>query len=78
MISLNDTEKELFSRLSKTDEGRVLKEYILKIIGELSDVDSLTSDIIENRRIVKSSLKAGLIDLLEDRQPAREEPETWD
>lgn len=78
MHSLNKQEKDLFYKLSKSHDGKILTEYMEKLIQQLSDVDSLTTDIIKNRQVVKSVLKAQVIDLLRDTEPQREEAESYE
>ena len=67
MLSLNKQEQDLSHALSKSEDGVILSGYIQKVIDELSDIDSLKSDIIENRKVVKSTLRDSLLYLLQDR-----------
>lgn len=78
MLSLNKEEKALFYKLSKSQDGKILTNYVNKIISELSDVDTLTTDIIKNRQIVKSVLKAHIVDFLKDTEVEPEEIETYE
>lgn len=78
MLSLNKQEKDLFYKLSKSQDGELLSNYMQRIISQLSDVDTLTTDIIKNRQMVKSVLKAHFVDLLRDTEVKQEEPESYE
>lgn len=78
MLSLNKQEKALFYKLSKSQDGEILSGYVQRIINELSDVDTITTDIIKNRQIVKSVLKTHLVEPLRDTEPQREEVESYE
>ena len=60
MLSLNKQEKDVFYKLSSGEDGKILREYIGKVIDEVSNVDNLTSDIIKNAQNVRSILKSQL------------------
>jgi len=78
MLSLNDKEKEYFLKLSRSSDTDILKDYLTRIIKEVSDIDNLTTDIIKNAQTVKFILKSQLLDLLEEHTVEQGEEDSYD
>lgn len=78
MLSLNEQEKHAFLKLARSNDADILKTYIGKIISETTNVDNLTSDIVENAKAVKAILKEGLLDLLTETEVTQPDVDSWE
>ena len=78
MLSLSEQEKVLFYKLSKSEDGEVLKGYLNKILVHISDVSTLTADVVTSRQAVAHILKSDLVSLLNDTEVEPEEPESYE
>ena len=78
MLSLNEQEKQVFLKLSRQADGQVLKEYIKKIITEVTSIDNLSSDIIVNMQNVKSILNSQLLEHLTESKVEEFEEDSYE
>ena len=75
MLSLNEQEKDVFLKLARSQDAEIIKGYIEKVMKETSDVENLTSDIIQNAKTVKHILQTNLLDILDEKivEPHKED-----
>lgn len=78
MSLLNEQEKEIFTKLARSQDADIIKGYFERVIQEVVDVDSLTSDPILNARTAKQILLTALLEPLKDNQVEPKEKETWE
>lgn len=58
-MKLNPQEVQLFQRLSTSQDGRILTQYLKRLIAEYTDVDMIKD--IESGRLLKKALTVEII-----------------
>ena len=75
---LNKQEKQIFLKLARTEEGKVLRDYIQKLVDQLSDIDSITGDAIKDRQFVKQLLNTELLSYFHESKTTKKEDDSWE
>lgn len=68
-MDLDKQTKDLFERLSHTQDGEILREHVERLITMLGDVSTLDKDPIESRKLVIDKLNNNLLYLLQEKKP---------
>ena len=78
MLQLNEQEKEVFLKLARSQDADIIKGYIERVIGEVVNIDNLSTDPIRNAQITKQILKSDLLDHLTEHRVDKQEPENYE
>lgn len=78
MLQLNKQEKEVFLKLARSQDAEIIKGYVERLIADITDIDNLSTDIIKNAQVVKSTLKSQLLDHLTEQKIEEEKQDTYE
>lgn len=68
----------MFLKLARSEHAKSLKEYIVRVIQHVTDVDNLTSDIVQNVQNTKAILQADLLSHLTEAKIEEQDEDSYE
>ncbi len=70
--------KEVFTKLSHSSDGKLLREHVLDVIGKLGDISTVDSDPIISRQKAIQTIKTQILEPLTEKTQREHEVDTYE